>query len=58
MLKISAELLSPFQILLGIKYHRGVEVLDNDQRVNITEFQIGILLAYVCFTWYENGEEG
>jgi hypothetical protein len=57
MLKISVEALSPYQSLIGFRFHRGIEVLDDDQRVGIVEFQFGLCFFYIGFTWYVPASE-
>lgn len=57
MLKISIEALSPYQSLIGFRFHRGIEVFENDDRVGMIEFQLGLGLAYISFTWYQTQQE-
>ena len=55
--KFSMEAISPYQSLIGFRYHRGVEVMEDDSRVPILEFQLGIGIAHITFTKYYHDQE-
>jgi len=54
---LKIDFLSPFQILLGINFRRGYEIMEKEDSSDIkmmtTDIQIGLLFILFTYTLYE-----
>lgn len=57
MIKFSIEFFSKFQILLGINYHSGVEVFENElneeTHLDFHGIEIGLIFFVIDITFYK-----